>query len=333
MISVVATLFHSESYIREFYRRCLDQLRRLGQEYEFVFVDDGSPDNSLGVVLELMMEDAAVRAVELSRHFGHHKAMMTGLQHARGEFVFLIDVDLEEPPECLESLWQQLASSEADVSFGVQSKRQGPLSGRILGELYYTIYNWLSFSPMPRNQLTARLMRRNYVEALLEYREHRFAIETLWHLAGYRQVPVAINKHGYKGSSSYTLSHKLRLFLDSITSTSALPLVFISYAGLALTIPCGTYILWVLFQFVFLGVSVDGWTSLIVSIWFMGGFIIFNLGVVSTYLSVIFTEVKRRPYTIVRKIYERNANDEGKRNHAGGPHQPVMRLTSKSKWP
>jgi putative glycosyltransferase len=112
-----------------------------------------------------------------------------------------------------------------------------------------------------------------------------------------------------------------------------LPLVFISYTGLALTIPCGIYILWVLFQFVFLGVSVDGWTSLIVSIWFMGGFIIFNLGVVSTYLSVIFTEVKRRPYTIVRKIYQRDANDGEKRNHADGPHQPMMRLTSESKWP
>ena len=109
------------------------------------------------------------------------------------------------------------------------------------------------------------------------------------------------------------------MFLDSITSTSALPLVFISYTGLALTIPCGIYILWVLFQFVFLGVSVDGWTSLIVSIWFMGGFIIFNLGVVSTYLSVIFTEVKRRPYTIVRKIYERDANDEEQARPRGRP--------------
>jgi putative glycosyltransferase len=331
MISVVATLFRSESYIREFYQRCLKELHKLGHEYEFVFVDDGSPDDSLGVVLELMQEDSAVRAIELSRNFGHHKAMMTGLQHARGEFVFLIDVDLEEPPECLELLWQQLLSSRADVSFGVQSKRQGPLSGRILGELYYTIYNWISRSPMPRNQLTARLMRREYVQALLEYREHRFAIEAIWHLAGFHQVPVAINKAAHKGSSSYTLSHKLRLFLDSITSTSALPLVFISYAGLALTIPCGIYILWVLFQSFFLGVSVDGWTSLIVSIWFMGGFIIFNLGVVSTYLSVIFTEVKQRPYTIVRKVHERNVNDE---NEPDDPSRRTLstRLASQSKW-
>ena len=198
MISVVATLYRSEPYIREFYRRCLDQLEKIAEEYEFVFVDDGSPDASLQTVLEIIEEDPAARAVELSRNFGHHKAMMTGLRHARGEFVFLIDVDLEEPPECLEVLWRELPAKDADVAFGVQSQRQGPLSGRILGELYYRIYNRLSSSPMPRNQLTARLMRRDYVEALLGYREHRFAIEAIWQLVGYRQVPVTIKKTGHK---------------------------------------------------------------------------------------------------------------------------------------
>jgi len=311
MISIVATLYRSEDYIREFHRRCLASLRNIGQtDYEFVFVDDGSPDASLKVVLDLMREDPHVRAVELSRNFGHHKAMMTGLEHARGDLVFLIDVDLEEPPESLETLWEAFVRTEADVAFGVQEQRHGPLHGRLLGELYYTIYNQMSSSPMERNQLTARLMRRDYVVALLEYREHRFAIEALWQLTGFRQTPVTINKDGHKNSSSYTLQKRIKLFIDSITSTSSMPLVFISYAGLILSVPSGLYILWVLFQRFFLGVSVDGWTSLIVSIWFVGGFIIFNLGVISTYLSVIFTEVKQRPYTTVRRCYA--AEDSGK---------------------
>jgi glycosyltransferase involved in cell wall biosynthesis len=117
--SVVTSLFNSARYVEEFYHRILAQLQKINCEYEVVFVDDGSPDQSLDVALEIAQRDPKVCVVELSRNFGHHKALMTGLEMAKGELVFLIDVDLEEPPEVLTLFYQKLQECSADMIFGV----------------------------------------------------------------------------------------------------------------------------------------------------------------------------------------------------------------------
>src|SRR5580704_12941466 len=157
MISVVTTLYNSAPYIEEFYRRVLAQIQTLRLDYEVVFVDDGSPDNALAVALEISNRDPNVSVVELSKNFGHHKAMMTGLAQARGDLVFLIDIDLEEPPEILGDFYRELAERSVDIVFGVQQQRHGPWYQRVSGEAFYSLYNLLSTNVVPRNQLRARL--------------------------------------------------------------------------------------------------------------------------------------------------------------------------------
>ncbi|MGH9548808.1 MAG: glycosyltransferase family 2 protein, partial [Terriglobales bacterium] len=124
-LSIVTTLYASAPYLEEFYARTCVVAERVTSDFEIILVNDGSPDNSLEIALSLYRKDARVRIVDLSRNFGHHKAMMTGLAHARGDMVFLLDSDLEEEPELLNTFYEKLQQTGADVVFGVQQKRKG----------------------------------------------------------------------------------------------------------------------------------------------------------------------------------------------------------------
>jgi putative glycosyltransferase len=312
-ISVVTTLYNSAPYIEEFYRRIVAQVRQLQVDYEIVFVDDGSPDNALEVAINIARQDPRVLAVELSKNFGHHKAMMTGIAEAHGDLVFLIDVDLEEPPEVLSEFYRLLTEKAADIVFGTQQERHGTWFQRVSGEAFYHLYNLLSTNVIPRNQLRARLMARRYVDALLRHKEHLFMIEILCNLTGFKQIAFPMNKTGYKGITSYTLARRIRLFINGITMSSNRPLIYIGYLGALIVFLAAIYTAFVLVEYL-LGVATpDGWTSLIISTWFLGGLTIFSLGIIATYLSVMFEEIKGRPYSIIAKIHggpnARNPND------------------------
>ena len=303
-LSVVTTMYYSAPYLHEFCARVRKAVEPVTTNYEIVLINDGSPDNSLEVAVALFEADAHIRVVDLSRNFGHHKAMMTGVAHAQGDLVFLIDCDLEEPPEAFALLYETMQQTKADVVYGVQTQRKEPLLTRITGRLYYTVFNTLANYQMPENILTARLMTARYVRQLVRFREHLFSIEGLWQSAGFKQVPVIINKDRHKGTSTYTFRKKVAYVVNSITAFSNKPLIYIAYLGMGMTAISGLYILSLLYQYFVLNYRVDGYTSLMVSMWFLAGLIILILGVISVYLSVIFVEVKQRPYSIVREIYD-----------------------------
>jgi putative glycosyltransferase len=305
ILSIVTTLYNSAPYIEEFYRRVLAQIQSLPVDYEIVFVDDGSPDNALDVAVKIADRDSHVSVVELSKNFGHHKAMMTGISQARGDLVFLIDVDLEEPPEILGDFYRELTEKSVDIVFGIQQQRHGTWFQRTSGEAFYHLYNLLSSNVIPRNQLRARLMTRRYVDALLRHREQLFMIEILCNITGFKQIAFPMNKTGYKGITSYTLTRRVRLFINGITMSSNRPLIFIGYLGALITILAASYTGFTLLQYLFGVATPDGWTSLIISVWFLGGLTIFSLGIIATYLSVMFEEVKGRPYSIIAKVHGR----------------------------
>jgi putative glycosyltransferase len=303
ILSIVTTLYNSAPYIEEFYRRVLAQIQSLPVDYEVVFVDDGSPDSALDVALKIANRDHRVSVVELSKNFGHHKAMMTGIGQARGDLVFLIDVDLEEPPEILSDFYRELTEKSVDIVFGIQQQRHGTWFQRTSGEAFYHLYNLLSSNVIPRNQLRARLMTRRYVDALLRHREQLFMIEILCNITGFKQIAFPMNKTGYKGSTSYNLTRRIRLFINGITMSSNRPLIFIGYLGALITILAAFYTGFTLLQYLFGVATPDGWTSLIISVWFLGGLTIFSLGIIATYLSVMFEEVKGRPYSIIATVH------------------------------
>ena len=303
-LSVVATLYCSEAYIPEFFERASAAARQIsGNNYEIVLVNDGSPDRSLDIAVAISESDPHVVVVDLSRNFGHHRAMMTGLAHARGEHVFLLDSDLEEEPEWLILFQAQMAAQHCDVVFGVQQTRKGGWFERWSGDLYYRLLPMISGIDMPRSMVTARLMTRRYVDALVLHQEREIDIGGLWVITGFEQQPQVIKKHS-TSESTYSLRHRFSLLINSITAFSNLPLIGIFYVGLAMLLVSGAFASFFVAQWLIIDRPVSGWTSVIVSLWLIGGMVILFLGVIGIYLAKMFSEVKRRPYTIIRKVYE-----------------------------
>jgi putative glycosyltransferase len=307
-ISVVTTLYNSAPYIEEFVERIRNELTNLTNDYEIIIVDDGSPDDSLRVVLALLAREPRLKVIELSRNFGHHKAIMTGLEHASGDLVFLIDVDLEEPPELLGQFLPALRNEGLDVVFGFQSARKGKLIERMSGHLAWRFLNLFLPVKIPHSHSTVRLMTRDYVNALVRHKEHKTAIGGLWVMTGFKQKGVDFEK-GSRGATSYSMGRRAVALLDSITSFSELPLFMIFYIG-CIVIFCSTIMGVLLIVRRLYGHLLEGWASTIVLISFFGGLTVFSIGVVGLYVSRIFVETKGRPYTLIRKIHasDRSAN-------------------------
>jgi putative glycosyltransferase len=301
-LSIVTTLYQSAGTINEFYRRSMRAAEPLGYEVEFVIVNDGSPDGSLDLALALHRADPRVTVVDLSRNFGHHKALMTGLAYATGDLVFMIDSDLEEEPEELSRLHARFAQGDCDVVYGVQEKRRGNLFRRWPGELFFLLVQALSDQPVPRNSVAARLMTRDYVRALVRYRDREFMLMHLMQLAGFRQIAVPIRKRS-QSSTTYSLRMRTEMAIKFLTTTSTRLLYLLLYVGVFIFGLSTTFILYYIGRYLTSGIGVDGFTSQIVSIWFLGGLITLILGILSVYMANILVETRRRPYVVVRHLH------------------------------
>jgi putative glycosyltransferase len=309
-ITVVATLYHSSPYIEEFYQRSVNALASLSVDYDFIFVNDGSPDDVFEKARVIADADNSVKIVDLSRNFGHHRAAMTGLQYAEGDLVFLVDVDLEEEPELVIPFFNKLRESGADVVYGVQESRKGGGVERLCGKLYYKVFNLLSSVKIPEDLLMARLMTSRYVKSLVSHRESQFDISGLWSLTGYEQIPLSVKKHS-KGETTYTFAKRFGVMLQGLVSFSNRPLLLIAGMGGVILTTAFLYFIYLLSVYIFVGNPPTGFTTLILSIWFLGGLTIFCLGVIAMYMSVIFIETKHRPYSIVRDVYQSGKEDQG----------------------
>jgi len=304
-ISIVTTLYKSDKHLEEFYKRIKSSINNLNIDHEIILVNDGSPDNSLEVALELRNQDSNVKVVDLSRNFGHHKAILTGLSYTSGDLVFLLDCDLEEEPEYLERFYEEWTKEkeEYDVIYGVQQEREGTFYRRAAGDLFYKVYNMISDEKIPKNPCTIRLMTRRYVNSMLEFNDKNVFLAAMFEKVGYKQKALFIKKN-YKGTSSYNLLRKIGLMMDGITSFSSKPLTMIMLSGFSISILSIFYAVFLITRKLVFQSLIGGWTSVMVSIWFMSGLIIFSIGIVGVYISKIFNETKDRPMTIVREFYE-----------------------------
>jgi putative glycosyltransferase len=301
-ISVVTSLYKSENYVDEFYERCSSTLRKLTNKYEIIFVNDGSPDNSSEKVLKIGMKDASVHLLDLSRNFGHHFALIAGIEAAAHEIIFIIDCDLEEAPEDIELLLQTfLQDTEVEMVYGVQKSRKGGMWERITGALHYKLINLASEISIPANQMTLRLMSRKFVNLLNSYTESSFSLFQLFSLVGLKTKPIFLTKKNIS-PSTYTFSKKIKLLLLSLTANSVKPLILFSYLGITASFFGFAVGIYSILKKIFFGASI-GWASIIASIWILSGLIIFCLSLVGIYLSHAITEVKRRPRYSIKDFY------------------------------
>lgn len=309
-LSIVSTLYKSAAFLQEFYERSSVSARQLvADDYEIVLVNDGSPDNSLELALKLQAVDRNLRVVDLSRNFGHHAAIVAGLAHSRGERILLMDCDLEEQPEWLKFFADKMEQSGADVVFGVQQERVASHLSNLLAELFWSALNAMSVVRIPHNPMTCRLMTRRYVDSLLSVGDRVLYLAGTFAWAGYVQESILLKKvpRPEFHRSTYNLTRKLVQVVDSFSSFSVAPLTLIFVAGLAIWFGSIFVALALLLKkFLQPEIILSGFTSVMLSIWFLGGTIILGIGVVGLYVAKIFQESKRRPLYIVRAVHGGN---------------------------
>jgi putative glycosyltransferase len=302
-ISVVTALYKSEPYVEELHRRAVAAIGETGVvEYEIIFVNDGSPDNGLAIAKGIASRDPSVIVIDLARNFGQHRATLTGLSQATGDYVFILDSDLEEEPEWIAKFYSELIARNCDVVFGVSHNPKGGAVYTLLRKIFYKTLNLLSAAQFPENACSARLMTRRYVDALLQFREREIFMAGVWHMTGFTQLPVEVVKHD-RSPTTYSLPKLGSIFINAVTAFSTRPLVAISVAGIGLSAIAFGYLGFILYRKLAYGVMIEGWTSVMAAILLIGGITLFFNGVMAIYIAKIFIEVKQRPLTIVKEVF------------------------------
>lgn len=305
-ISIVTALYRSENYLEKFVSLCEEALQKIQcTDYEIIMVNDGSPDNSLEKAIALKEKNKNIKVVELSRNFGHHYALMAGLETAEKELVFTIDCDLEiSPLSLIDFVKKYEEHSDIDVVYGVQEQRKGNFVERIGGEVFYFIFEKIGGIKIPKNILTERLMNRKYLNALIEMGDRNLFLAGMFHYVGFRQVPLTIKKGLREEKSTYTLGKRISLAFVAITSFSSYPLTLLLRMGMLITLLSFSIALgFVVYKIFNPEYVLIGFTSLIVAIFISLGIIIFSLGLLGLYIDRIFTQTKNRQRYIIRKIY------------------------------
>lgn len=303
-LSIVTTLYRSAAFLPAFLQQCRAVLEdRKIDDHEIIFVNDGSPDDSKQHILEQRQLDPRIKLVDLSRNFGHHRAALAGLTHAKGDRVFLIDCDLEVSPLELGRMLDVMQESGADVVYGVQVKRKGGVVERLGGHAFWWLYNHLSDTPVPENVLTERLMTRRYLDALLTLGDRNIFLAGMMYWTGFTQVGVPISKSVRQGPSTYSFRRRLSLLVEAVTSFSTVPLKLTIWTGLAfMLVSAGFAFALVMRKLLFPETVLLGFTSLMLVVIAMGGVIITLMGVLAIYLSRLFIQTQGRPLFIVREF-------------------------------
>ena len=289
---------------------CAERIKQVGDSvqhklaiaWNVVFVDDGSIDSSWHQIESLCSADPRFTGIKLSRNFGKEAALTAGLDHIESDFVFIIDADLQDPPELLETFFLKCQEG-FDVVYGVRESREGETwFKRMTAAAFYRILNKFSDSPIPKDTGDFRLMTKSAVLVLRQLRERNRFMKGLFAWIGLPQAPIFYQRHARTlGTSKWNYWRLWNFALDGITSFSTLPLRFSTYLGLATAVFSFLFGGYILLRTVIFGVDLPGYASIMVAMMFLSGVQLMALGVIGEYLGRLVNESKQRPIYIVQK--------------------------------
>jgi dolichol-phosphate mannosyltransferase len=302
-LSVTIPCYNEEKGLPELHRRVTAACREnVGEDYEVILVNDGSRDGTWDAIAGIAAGDAHVIGIDLSRNFGHQAALTAALTMCSGERIFILDADLQDPPELLTPMMAAMDAG-ADVVYGKRRKRAGETKRKkVTAKVFYRVLAQLIDFEIPTDAGDFRLMSRRVLDALLSMPEaHRF-IRGMVSWIGFNQVPLEYDRQSrYAGETGYTFAKMINFALDAITAFSARPLRVGLYAGLILVGLSWLGILYSLISWLFFETQ-PGWTSLIIAVMFLGGAQIFMLAMIGEYVSRTFVQTKNRPLYLLREI-------------------------------
>ena len=307
VLSIVVPLYNEEEALPIFYgevSRLFDS-PEMSEKYqiEFIFVDDGSSDDTLTLCRKLSEENSCVNFISLSRNFGKEAAMYAGLQKARGEFIAVMDVDLQDPPDLLPEMLETMETEEFDCVATFRTDRTNePVIRSFFARLFYRLMRWISEVPIVDGARDFRLMTRKYCNAVISLKERNRFTKGIFPWVGFkiRWLPFE-NRDRSAGNTKWSFSKLFLYSLDGIVAFSSKPLAFIAGMGITSVFFSFLLLIFIIIRKLIFGDPVQGWASLVCIILFVSGLHIFFLGILGFYVSKIHTEVKQRPVYIVKE--------------------------------
>ncbi len=298
-ISIVTPVYGCCKSLNNLYERLNKTLSTITNDFEIIMVNDASPDNAWETIKELAKKDDRVKGINLSRNFGQHKAITAGLDYAKGDWVVVMDCDLQDQPEEILKLYNK-AQEGYDIVFGRRVERQDSFFKKLSSKLFYIVYDYLTESKTDNSVASFSIISKKVLNSLKLYKEQNRTFLHLINMLGFKRIEIDI-EHAKReeGKSSYSFSKLMNLAVDSIIFQSNKPLKLSIKIGFIISFLSLLYATWLVFRYFVFSIPVEGWTSVMVSIYFVSGLLFANMGILGLYLGKTFDEIKARPLYIV----------------------------------
>jgi dolichol-phosphate mannosyltransferase len=305
--SVIIPIYNEEGNIPELYNRLTRVMEQVSKyeglspdSYEIMMVNDSSTDNSWHLITAIHEKDPRVKGISFSRNFGHHVALTAGIDYAKGNTLIMMDGDLQDPPEEIPELFKKYKEGY-DLVYGIRKQRQDPLLKKITSYLFWLILRKFSGVDIPPGQTMLRIMSKRIADVLRNMREQARFIHGMMAWAGFNVTTLEV-KHNprLKGKSKYNISKMFKLAFNAVTSFSPVPLRLATYIGLTSSFISLLFGIYYIYRRLFFGIPVLGYSSIIVSIFFVGGIQLLVLGIFGEYLGRTYQEGQKRPLYIVK---------------------------------
>lgn len=304
VLTLVVPIYNEEALIDLLFEKVIMELSQITTEFEVICVDDGSTDRSLEKLIECNKKDRRFKVIELSRNFGHQAAYTAGLTYAKGQYVVMMDGDMQDPPELIMQLYEKIIKSDLDVVFGARTERKERFTKRLLIKTFHKIFSKLSSIKAPKNVGNFSIMNRRALNAFLKLNEKNRYLPGLRFFIGFKQGFIEYSRPDRQiGDEKMNFKRLLKLSLDAIFSFSNIPIkicLYLGVVGLLFSIVASAIVLIKKIT----GDAITGWTSILVSIYFIASVQLLFLGIIGEYIYRIFVESQSRPIFFIRKIHE-----------------------------
>ncbi|MFK7937372.1 MAG: glycosyltransferase family 2 protein [Saprospiraceae bacterium] len=300
-LSVVSPVYRAEAIVDKLVKEVVEQLEELTPNYEFILVEDGSPDESWAAIQTACKQNPRIKGIKLSRNFGQHYAITAGLAAAKGEWMIVMDCDLQDRPEEIPRLFAK-AQAGYELVFARRVIRQDNFLKRLSSKAFYRLFSYLTDTHQDSSIANFGIYHRKAINAVLSMQDHLRYFPTMSQWIGFNRAYLDVS-HGQRdsGESSYSWRSLFRLAWNNIIAFSDKPLRLTIKFGLIIALGSALIGIWYLYQYFTGQIVVIGFASLIISIWFLSGVIIFILGMIGIYLSKVFEKVKERPTYIIHQ--------------------------------
>jgi glycosyltransferase involved in cell wall biosynthesis len=303
MLSLVIPIFNEEKLLDELIKRTISSIESFTMEYELIFVDDGSTDNSLNKILVARAANSKIKVLSLSKNFGHQAAYTAGLEYAKGDLVAMMDGDLQDPPELLAEMYKKIIDEEWDIVSGKRTGRKGRNGRDFYAVIFHLLFRHVGEIKNMENSGNYSMLRREAADALLSMKEKVRYLPGLRTFIGFRQGYVEfIRDDRFKGTPKMSIRKLFVLAADAIFSFSRFPIRFCLFLGLIGTLVFMCAGIYVLIAKAY-GFAIIGWSSTLLSIYFLGSIQLVFLGILGEYVYRNYKESQNRPLYFVKKYY------------------------------